>query len=491
MSVIANRKIAIANQLQNVLGFSAAATAGIMGNIAVETGGSFDFRQKQFGGGPGRGLFQFEGGHLKAYNEFLGRNLLRDSMENQLKYMSENINNGVGFDIGAGNRKILQDALKNGGTVQVATLFSNLFERPGIPNLERRVAEAQDIFKALDPNQPERLEDELDIGATETLSTFEAKAERYPQGGNPGTFDQPHPKGIPAPKKGETYTSSQYPFNHVFETESGHITEFDDSPFGKRILVEHADGTFEEIVTTKSGHEKVVRVEGDSYEIVAGSKFISIGSSGRRKDGQTPAKDALVLTVHGTMRHLVQGDYVLEVEGDYTQKIHGSMHTKVGASGTGNMLEEIKGDFSSRVEGKSGITIDKTYNLTVGQDSIHTVKGNAGHSAGGDTKIHSVGTSSLEGAAGANLHGTAGASIKGTQVVIGGIATISMNAPIVGVGTNPLSRSVVVGNVTATTTVNGLVTNILGVTTVFIDGAFIHMNLGAGALGAAATVGLP
>ena len=73
MSVIANRKIAIANQLQNVLGFSAAATAGIMGNIAVETGGSFDFRQKQFGGGPGRGLFQFEGGHLKAYNEFLAR----------------------------------------------------------------------------------------------------------------------------------------------------------------------------------------------------------------------------------------------------------------------------------------------------------------------------------------------------------------------------------------------------------------------------------
>ena len=84
---------------------------------------------------------------------------------------------------------------------------------------------------ALDPNQPERLDEELDIDDGNIIP-FEAQAERYPQGGNPGTFDQPHPKGIPAPKKGETYTSSQYPFNHVFETESGHITEFDDSPFG-------------------------------------------------------------------------------------------------------------------------------------------------------------------------------------------------------------------------------------------------------------------
>ena len=31
---------------------------GIMRNISVETRGSFDYQQKQPGGGPGRGLFQ-------------------------------------------------------------------------------------------------------------------------------------------------------------------------------------------------------------------------------------------------------------------------------------------------------------------------------------------------------------------------------------------------------------------------------------------------
>lgn len=39
-------------------GFNKNACCGIMGNISVETGGSFDYQQKQSGGGPGRGLFQ-------------------------------------------------------------------------------------------------------------------------------------------------------------------------------------------------------------------------------------------------------------------------------------------------------------------------------------------------------------------------------------------------------------------------------------------------
>ena len=481
MSLNTDRQVAVANELSTKHGLRSEAVAGILGNIDVETGGTFDFKIKAAGTEQSFGLFQLNGGHLRAYRNFLSRNSLRDSASHQLDYVMNNIFDGEGFDIGAGNREILRDAFANGDAAQVATLFSNLFERPSIPRLERRVASAERFAAALNPdNTSVNLED---IDAALPPNSFEGRAARYPVGGLPGTFDQPHPKGIPAPKQGEKYTSSQYPFNHVFETESGHITEYDDSPFGKRILVEHADGSFEEIVTTKGGHEKVVRVEGDSYEIVAGSKFISIGSSGARKDGKTQAEDALVLTVHGTMRQLIQGNYILEVEGDYTQKIHGSMHTKVGASGSGNMLEEIKGDFASRVEGKSGTTINKTYNLTVGQDSIHTVKGSAAYTAQGDTKIHSVGSSSVEGIAAANLHGVLGTSIKGGVTTIGAVTTIGMNAPLIGIGTTPaISLSVNVGNIASTTQINGLVTSVSGITTLFLDGAFIHMNMAGSAL---------
>ena len=55
------------------------------------------------------------------------------------------------------------------------------------------------------------------------------------------TFEEPHPKNIL--EDADPYPSAQYPFNHVFETESGHITEFDDTPGGERTYRQHSSGT--------------------------------------------------------------------------------------------------------------------------------------------------------------------------------------------------------------------------------------------------------
>ena len=44
-------------------------------------------------------------------------------------------------------------------------------------------------------------------------------------------FDEPHPRGV-----ADTGTATgQYPFNHVHESESGHIQEIDDTPGGERL----------------------------------------------------------------------------------------------------------------------------------------------------------------------------------------------------------------------------------------------------------------
>ena len=40
---------------------------------------------------------------------------------------------------------------------------------------------------------------------------------------------------------------SSYPNNHVYESESGHVQEFDDTPGAERIHTYHRAGTFEEI----------------------------------------------------------------------------------------------------------------------------------------------------------------------------------------------------------------------------------------------------
>ena len=79
-----------------------------------------------------------------------------------------------------------------------------------------------------------------------------------------GFWDEPDPKSIK--KYAAVYTSGVYPYNHVHESESGHIHEMDDTPGGERLFTQHKSGTFEEIHPTGT---KVVKVIGDNYEIVS------------------------------------------------------------------------------------------------------------------------------------------------------------------------------------------------------------------------------
>ena len=135
-------------------------------------------------------------------------------------------------------------------------------------------------------------------------------------------WEEPDPKSTK--KYVNPYLSSQYPYNHVFESESGHITEIDDSPNNERLFRQHMSGTFEEI---HPKGDKVVKVIGDNYEIIAGKSNVSITGD-------------VNLTVEGSVRELIKGNYHLEVEGDYTQKIHKNLRRKIGAGVSGGNVEE-------------------------------------------------------------------------------------------------------------------------------------------------------
>ena len=69
---------------------------------------------------------------------------------------------------------------------------------------------------------------------------------------------------------------AKYPFNKVYETESGHFKEWDDTPSAERVREGHRSGTQYEI---HPNGDRVVRVVGDGYEIVAGRKQVHIGGS--------------------------------------------------------------------------------------------------------------------------------------------------------------------------------------------------------------------
>jgi len=171
-----------------------------------------------------------------------------------------------------------------------------------------------------------------------------------------GSFDEPHPKDVDYNLVDTDdygiYRSGLYPYNHVFESECGHITEVDDTPGAERTFRQHKTGTYEEIIADGT---KTVKVIGNNFEIVMNDSNVYVGGN-------------VNLTIGGTVRHLVKGDYHLEVEGNYTQKIHKNMRTKVGAGKIGGNLEE-------EINGTHSFNITQSVKGRIGEDVNVTTEG--------------------------------------------------------------------------------------------------------------------
>ena len=81
----------------------------------------------------------------------------------------------------------------------------------------------------------------------------------------------------------ETPYDAEYPHNHVYESEAGHIREIDDTPTKERIHERHASGSGYEIGPDGS---KVTRVKNDNYDLITGDHFAHIkGNHSTTVDG--------------------------------------------------------------------------------------------------------------------------------------------------------------------------------------------------------------
>jgi len=153
------------------------AIAAIVGNIAVETGGSFKFDQMQTRSGDpydpntvrfgGYGLFQFDDyspgqGHRSWYQEYLKDNEKTDSLESQLDYVLDTIfadtqdtNYKYTQRLGVSDAGTLKAYLQTStNPEQISDAFVDRFEKAGIPHSSRRRDAAMKTFAELSP--PER-----------------------------------------------------------------------------------------------------------------------------------------------------------------------------------------------------------------------------------------------------------------------------------------------------------------------------------------------
>ena len=79
-------------------------------------------------------------------------------------------------------------------------------------------------------------------------------------------------KTLVGPEPASAY-KAKYPFNHVTQTQSGHVFEVDDTPSEERLHIFHKSGTYTEI--NKDGR-RVTKVVGDDYEVVVKNKTVYI-----------------------------------------------------------------------------------------------------------------------------------------------------------------------------------------------------------------------
>ena len=156
-----------------------------------------------------------------------------------------------------------------------------------------------------------------------------------------------------------------YPFNHVFESESGHVMEIDDTKDNERLFTQHRTGTSQEI--DKDGNQVNI-IKGDHYNIVSGKRQaviegnldITIGGRHKiyiNKDGQTnnhydiqvgPNASVNIQIDKGDMNVVLKdGKLNTNVAGDYNMKIGGNMNLDV----RGNKTETVSGSKTSNTTG--------------------------------------------------------------------------------------------------------------------------------------------
>ena len=122
------------------------ARAGILGNVAVETGGSFDHAQQAYDKKEGSiGLFQLKPGGIlhEGYTSWLDTSNRDDSSASQVEFMLDTVYGENQDIIGAGNAESLRDSFENGTPEEVAREFMKVWERPSTEHWDRRLEETQ------------------------------------------------------------------------------------------------------------------------------------------------------------------------------------------------------------------------------------------------------------------------------------------------------------------------------------------------------------
>ena len=162
-----------------------------------------------------------------------------------------------------------------------------------------------------------------------------------------------------------------YPYNKVYESESGHLQVFDDTPGHETVSLYHRKGTF---IDMDANGTQVNKIIGDGYTIIDRNGMIAI--QGRCN-----------IFVGNNASILVQGSADIEVNGATTANFHGQVD--IGCAQDVNWA--IGGDFNLKVDGNVNTNVKGNVTTAITGNETIAIKGNTTRKTTGTTAIESVG----------------------------------------------------------------------------------------------------
>jgi len=154
----------------------------------------------------------------------------------------------------------------------------------------------------------------------------------------------------------ETPYDATYPYNHVMETEGGHIREYDDTVGNKRIHERHSSGSGYEIFDDGT---KVTRVKKDNYEIVSADEYCHIQGTARQ-------------TIDGGLRVKVNNS--AQASNNYTIEVGAGANVSVEVQNGDINLISQQGDVNLKAGKNMNIDVAQALNIKVGGAITETSK---------------------------------------------------------------------------------------------------------------------
>ena len=168
---------------------------------------------------------------------------------------------------------------------------------------------------------------------------------------SPDTWDEPFSEAV----------NASYPFNHVYESEAGHVQEFDDTEGSERIHTFHKAGTFEEWYASGDSMRKIV---GNDYQITLGDDDLLV----KGNLNITTEQNARIRVNNQLDVEVVQGDMRIVVrEGNADVQVQqGNANLLVA----GNLTAQVNGNMTEKVAGNYTIEVGGTFRVQAGQVTI-------------------------------------------------------------------------------------------------------------------------